>query len=147
MASRAAVTTVRFAALRSAGSALLALVGGPLGLAIGVTAGALYFLATRETEAERATRLHEEAQRSFARVIDATTGKIRENTDDAHAIASRDRPKLLAALRGEQLQWERIEESAIDAGATQGGALIVRRGDCDIRAVLGLADSLPAPRD
>jgi hypothetical protein len=72
---------------------------------------------------------------------------IRENTDDAHAIASRDRPKLLAALRGEQLQWERIEESAIDAGAVQGGALIVRRGDCDVRATLGLADSLPAPRD
>jgi tape measure domain-containing protein len=64
-------------------SALTGLLGvfDPLTLVIGVATTAMYLLATAETQAEKATRLHEVSQRAFGEIIDRTTGKIYANVD------------------------------------------------------------------
>lgn len=61
---------------RGALNGILGVFGGPWGLALTAATTALYLFATAETNAERATRLHEDAQRDFATIIDQTTGKI-----------------------------------------------------------------------
>lgn len=61
---------------KSALNGILGVFGGPWGLALTAATTALYLFATAETNAERATRLHEDAQRDFASIIDQTTGKI-----------------------------------------------------------------------
>ena len=66
--------------------------------------------------------------------------------DDGEAVPRAERPKRIRAIRDELLTVERIEETGIE-DAAKGGAEIERRSDADPRAVLGLASSLPAPRD
>jgi len=66
----------RVGLLRSAMGGLVTLLGGPLMIAFAAAATAAYLLATAETAAEKATRLHEDAQRSFANIIDRSTGKV-----------------------------------------------------------------------
>lgn len=68
--------TRRTGLFKSALGGILGIFGGPWGLALTAATTALYLFATAESNAERATRLHEDAQRSFASIIDATTGKI-----------------------------------------------------------------------
>lgn len=67
--------------LRGVAGGLVSFFGGPWGVAFAVATTAVYLLATAEGAAERATRLHEDAQRSFANVIDRTTGKIYDQID------------------------------------------------------------------
>ena len=69
-------TGKRTGIFKSAASGLVSFLGGPWGIAFGIATAALTYLATAESNAERATRLHENAQRDFASILDATTGKI-----------------------------------------------------------------------
>lgn len=66
----------RTGVFRTALNGILGVFGGPWGLALTAATTALYLFATAESNAERATRLHEDAQRDFGTIIDQTTGKI-----------------------------------------------------------------------
>lgn len=66
----------RTGVFRSALNGILGVFGGPWGLALTAATTALYLYVTAETNAERAVRLHESAQRDFGTIIDQTTGKI-----------------------------------------------------------------------
>jgi tape measure domain-containing protein len=79
------------------GGAMETLLGvfDPVALLIGGVVTALYLLATAESSAEKATRSHEDAQRTFQTIIDRTTGKIYGQVDalqklDAQRKASAD---------------------------------------------------------
>ncbi|WP_431856600.1 tape measure protein [Azospirillum sp.] len=87
-AGAVALSTVQTVASRAmAGlNTALAFVGGPVGAAFLAAAGAVTYFATAETEAEKATRLHEAALRSFDDSIDRSTGKVKDMTDAVKAL-------------------------------------------------------------
>lgn len=65
-----------FTLVKEAGSSLLALLGGPWGIAIAAATAALYLLATAESSAEIAARKNADAQRDFEKSVDRATGKV-----------------------------------------------------------------------
>jgi lambda family phage tail tape measure protein len=65
---------------------VMAFFGGPVGFAITAAAAAVYILATRQTEAERAADQHAKAMREFNAVLDATTGKVRGVADEMREL-------------------------------------------------------------
>ncbi len=67
---------------------------------------------------------------------------ITEQADDEAAIAPADKSRRLDALRADLLAVERLECAAVEAAGTDD-----YRADTDPRALLGLADALPAPRE
>lgn len=70
--------------------------------------------------------------------------ELDRRSDDANAMTDETRMARLAELSATLLDVERLEEAAVLAGETD-GLNIFRRRDADVRAVLGLASSLPAP--
>lgn len=76
----------------------------------------------------------------------AIEAEIDENSDDASALSDETRAKKSAQCKAQILECERIEEALIETAADQ-GVVIARRPDADPRAVLGLADAAPAPRN
>ncbi|WP_036280717.1 hypothetical protein [Methylocystis sp. ATCC 49242] len=79
-------------------------------------------------------------------LIAAIEREIDENSDDASALSPETRAKKTAQCKSAILAAERDEESLI-AAAQEAGLTIHRRPECDPRAVLGLSDTAPAPRD
>ena len=67
---------------------------------------------------------------------------ITEQADDRAAIAPADKSRRLAALCADLLAVERLECAAVEAAGTDD-----YRADTDPRALLALADDLPAPRE
>lgn len=94
--------TKRVGLLRSAAGGLVSFLGGPWGIAFGIAATAVYLLATAESAAERATRLHEDAQRSFAGIIDSTTGKIYDQVDALQKLAISKKIQIDDVAQGDQ---------------------------------------------
>ena len=67
-----------------------------------------------------------------------------EAADDAGAIPAKDRPKMKEQIHDALLLANRVEEAAIMEGEAR-GVEIDRRGDADVRAVLGIIG--PRARD
>ncbi|SMH62837.1 tape measure protein [Azospirillum agricola] len=76
LGQRASVLGAAWGALRTAGSTLLGLVGGPLGAAFLATAGAVTYFATRQTAAEKAAHDHADALRLVASSAEALELKL-----------------------------------------------------------------------
>lgn len=57
--------------------AVMAFFGGPIGIAITAAAAAVYLLATRTTEAEKAAEAHAAAMKTFDDAVDRTTAKVK----------------------------------------------------------------------
>ena len=74
----------------------------------------------------------------------AVVAEIDRRADDEAALSDEQRATRLADLATAQLAMERQEEAAVEAAAAA-GFTVERRPDADPRAVLGLADSAPAP--
>ncbi|WP_036282570.1 hypothetical protein [Methylocystis sp. ATCC 49242] len=79
-------------------------------------------------------------------LIAAIEREIDENSDDASALSDETRQKKSLQIRAQILETERQEE-AIVCMAAESGLVIARRADADPRAVLGLSDAAPAPRN
>lgn len=97
LASRAA--TMAMNGLRSA----MAFFGGPVGLIFTALAAGTYFLATSQSKAEEAARLHSDAMMDFNKVIDMSTGKVKNLSAE------------LISLRRVQLEAARDAEMAVIA--------------------------------
>jgi hypothetical protein len=79
-------------------------------------------------------------------LVAAIEQEIDELADDAHALAPDEARNRGRDLEARVLETERLEEAAIEAAAAA-DIEIARRVDMDPRAFLGLASSLPAPRN
>jgi hypothetical protein len=77
-------------------------------------------------------------------LIAAVEAAIDQDADDSSALSDEVRAQRLAETKAKILEAERLEEAFIVA-AQEAGVTIARRSDVDPRAVLGLADSAPAP--
>ena len=76
-------------------------------------------------------------------LVSRITALIQSRSDDENAIASGQRPKMVADLRADLLEVERTECSGVEAAGTDD-----YRTDTDPRALLGLADCCcVAPHD
>ena len=71
--------------------------------------------------------------------------EVDELADDERALTDAECETRLRALYAKRLELERDEEELFRAAESKGFA-VGRRGDADIRAVLGLASSMPAPQ-
>ena len=89
--------------------AALAFVGGPLGLAIGVTSAAAALLATRQDAAADAAERHSKAIEAFDAALDPATGKLNEMTAATRALT---RARLEDARVANQLAREELLEAA-----------------------------------
>lgn len=78
-------------------------------------------------------------------LIAAIHREIDDAADDASALDPATRAKKVGQFQAAVLEAERIEEGMVRA-AIEAGQPIQRRPDADPRAVLGLADHMPAPR-
>lgn len=74
----------------------------------------------------------------------AADALIREEADDDVALTDEERATRLADLQARRLTVERAEEAAIET-AEQHGAIVLRRADADVRAVLGING--PSPKE
>lgn len=79
-------------------------------------------------------------------LIAAVSREIDEVADDANALTDEERGKRTKTVGADLLAVQREEEDFIGLAAKQ-GLPVARRSDADPRAVLGLADDAPAPRD
>lgn len=79
-------------------------------------------------------------------IIAALDSEIDDVADDANALTTDERRKRIADAKKALLAAEREEEELV-CMARESGLTVARRHDCDPRAILGLADSAPAPRD
>lgn len=79
-----------------------------------------------------------------AALLAAVNGEIDAVADDEHALTDAARAEKLAEVMSDILAVERQEEALICA-AESAGSVILRRAECDPRAVLNLSDSLPGP--
>lgn len=137
LARATANVTNRVGLFRSVGGSLVSFLGGPWGIAFAVATTAVYLLATAESAAEKATRQHEDAQRSFANVIDRSTGKIYDQVD------------ALQRLNIAKKNSEDIDTSYKGAKAAQGQIVDLLRGvtrpvdrNAYLRAAAGAADPI-----
>ena len=77
-------------------------------------------------------------------IVAKIEAQINEVADDANALTAEQRTEQIGEIERDRLAVQREEEywigKAIDVGMT-----ILRRPDADPRAVLGLADDMPAP--
>jgi hypothetical protein len=78
-------------------------------------------------------------------LIEAIEHEVDELSDDRHAIDPSQRAERERELAEQMLELERTEEALIEAAADD-AIEIARRGNADPRAVLSLANALPAPR-
>lgn len=79
-------------------------------------------------------------------LIAAVESAVEADSDDTLALSEVDRHAKREKLVSELLSREREEEALIEL-ATARGEEIARRPDSDYRAVLSLADEMPAPRE
>lgn len=70
--------------------------------------------------------------------------EILSKADDRSALTNSDRIARLRANAAAILAAERVEEALVELGEAD-GKTIPRRGECDPRAILGLADNSPVP--
>lgn len=113
-------TGKRVGIFKSAATGLVSFLGGPWGIAFGIATAALTYLATAESNAERATRLHENAQRDFASILDATTGKIYSQVSALEILAKKKTvSESLAANRDEVTSARESLRKAISVGANK----------------------------
>lgn len=75
-------------------------------------------------------------------IVRAIESEIDESADDESALDDAERAERIAAAKAERLRLEREEESLI-LMAGERGQRVERRPDVDLRALLGLADSVP----
>jgi hypothetical protein len=80
-----------------------------------------------------------------AKYLARLENEIERVSDDKSALSEADRDRQTAQLMAALLTVERAEEATIEACEHEGGS-IIRRRDADPRAVLGLSDSLRAPK-
>lgn len=111
--------------------------------------GTLKFPTTQDSKNYR-VRAFPEALATLAwlfeeQLIAKVEAEIDAIADDSEALGPEERAKRLSELSAEILRHERIEEQLIERAA-ESNIVIPRRRDADPRAVLGLADSAPAPR-
>ena len=76
-------------------------------------------------------------------IAERMDAEVDSMADDTLALSPDERAEREAALLAQILELERIEETFIEDGGTE----VARRPDHDPRAVLGLADAMPAPRE
>ena len=67
-------------------------------------------------------------------------------SDDSNALTAEQRAEQLREIDLDKLAAERDEEHWV-SNAIDGGMTVLRRPDADPRTVLGLDDSMPAPRN
>lgn len=84
----------------------LALLGGPIGIAVAALAAGIYYLATRTTEAERAAKLHNEALEENEKLSRASAAAAR---DDAAAKRQQAIDTLKAARAALEEQRARLQ--------------------------------------
>lgn len=73
--------------IKGAASSLVSFMGGPVGIALTVAAGAVAYLSTRQTEAEKAAELHAQALGSLKNASEkATEGQGRLNEELSNAV-------------------------------------------------------------
>jgi hypothetical protein len=84
--------------------------------------------------------LHREA------LIAKINAEIEAVLDDDFALTAQQRIEQLATIDGDRLAIQRDEEHWFVA-ATKSGVCLLRRPDADPRALLGLADDMPAPKN
>jgi tape measure domain-containing protein len=129
-AARVATITLRTA---------LALIGGPVGIAIAALAAGIYYLATREDEATKAAKEHQKAMDE----VRATAALSRE---EAIKLAQKRREEAIAALQAaqanvklaqSQAEVARHQREALPLGGESGGAAVAlsRREGAGQRAV------------
>ncbi|WP_304736499.1 phage tail tape measure protein, partial [uncultured Desulfovibrio sp.] len=112
--SRAA--SVAFSGLKMAGSSLLALFGGPFGLALTAGGAALGYLATQQSEAEKYANSHGEALR-------AVSEDLNEAADAADRYAEKLKSMTQAQLAYENLAAQQNLQKLIDDYSSLRGAV------------------------
>ncbi|SMH29759.1 tape measure protein [Azospirillum agricola] len=94
LAQRASLLSVAWGAAKSVGAGLLALVGGPWNAAMLIGGAAVYYLATRTSEAEK-------AQERYNRVVSEGRQRVQEMTsatrEQANALLEKQRNEVAAA--------------------------------------------------
>jgi len=131
----------------------LAAVGRPGCLAVAERAGKIRWPTLPLTGVELRAGSIPQLQNAFAltawlfkdQLIAAIEAVVDEDTDDTHALTDSDRAARLESIATAILALERDEEALCEAAEAE-GMTVSRRHDIDPRAVLGLADQLPAPR-
>ena len=78
-------------------------------------------------------------------IVEKIEAQIDEIADDQNALTNEQREEQIREIDRDRLAVQREEEFWVGA-AIDGGANILRRADADARAVLQLADDMPAPR-
>ena len=88
-ATRAGLAQKALTGVRNAFSGLLGLLGGPWGVALTAAGAALAYLAGKETDAERAARLHTEAEKAYQSAVkDAIdeNGKLKRSLTEVEKV-------------------------------------------------------------
>lgn len=80
--------------LRAGAGLVASFFGGPLGIAIGVATTAMFLYSTAQSEAERATKNNEDAQRDFELQIDRTTGKVNKAIGALELLAAQQKQTI-----------------------------------------------------
>ena len=119
--------------------AALAFVGGPLGLAIGVTSAAAALLATRQDAAAEAAERHRKAIEGFDGVLDPATGKLKEISAELRALTR-------LRLEDARVVAEQARKGALGAAHKQSRQTLVdvRKAYSIDRSLVGSRSELPA---
>jgi hypothetical protein len=72
--------------------------------------------------------------------------EIAAAADDDSALSDADRETALAQIKRDKLATEREDVALVNLANSQGGRVLFR-GDTDPRALLGLDENAPAPRN
>lgn len=141
--------------LMKGASGLLAMMGGPLGLAMTGAAAALMYFTTRQDDAARATELHERALKSFeAATKEATdeTGKLTGKLTDLQKLrldmAHKDMQTAFASqIQSLEAEFEALKDKIKDVAAAEAtlGAMGYGNGGKDIipQEYIDNLDTLP----
>jgi TP901 family phage tail tape measure protein len=155
MAVVAPLTAARLAAVAvstRALSAALAVFGGPVGLAITALAGGIYYLSTRQTEAEKAAEAHTKAIDLLNVAIAKGTGLSEESAEKTNkdAIASVEAAQAkLEQLKAQRFLNAEAEKLANKMSSDNGGGLnftIDITSDVD-KQIAQVEDNLDGLRD
>lgn len=124
-ATRAGLAQKALTGVRTAFSGLLGLLGGPWGVALTAAGAALAYLAGKETDAERAARLHTEAEKAYQSAVkDAVNenGKLKRSLTEVEKVRVEIAQKKLeeewsAQIRGIGNQLDGVIKKAKDTNA------------------------------
>ncbi len=114
---------------KGAGASLLSAFGGPVGVAVTALGAGMAYLATRESEAERAARLLDEAQRGVATALDAST-KAANNFSGELGAAAKLQLELAEskAVESAVAQWELATNAVDEYVKSQSRSIYVGKG-------------------